>query len=551
VASEKIERLMAVSTDYVTAGHSLAAQAARFGELLGKLDTFMRRMPELRAKPELRELRRSVALLDEELAGTRRRYVQMTAELQDGVRQLRMLRIDAVRNVFARAVAEMARSVGKSAEFVTIGGDTEVDRAVLEGLRDPLVHLIRNAVAHGIEPEAERIAAGKPRSGTITLRAWSTRSSVVVELADDGRGIDTATIVQAAVAQRLVQPELAAKLGDDAARELLFAPGFSTLSRVGDLAGRGVGLDVVRRNLTQLGGSVRCDSRPGRGATFRVELPLTRLTTRAIHVRLGRHDFLVLAAQVVRTCLVTSDDLQLSDGQEVVIVDGNPLAVLRLEQAFGFRADGRDQRVAVVVGDGSRHKAVLVDELVGEMEVLVQPLGWNLKAVRGIAGAAVLEGHRVLPVLNAAELVSFAAGSRSAQGRGEGTRSNGQRKVLVVDDSITSRTLLKNILSSAGYAIETAIDGEDGWSKLTQGRFDVVVTDVEMPRLTGFELTRRIRSDAKMRGCTVVLCTSLGNDAEKRMGAEAGADAYIVKGAFDQDELLAALARLIPSVEQP
>ena len=546
VAVDRLDRIMALASDLVTTSHEAQSRlddARRLQSLHARLE---KTRPDLKNDAVFRQLqsggRALVEQLDRAVAGQER----ISRSLQFSARQLRMVPVESLRTAFSRTVRQICAEGGKKARLRIEGGETEVDRSILEDLRDPLVHLVRNAVDHGIESPAARLEAGKPEEGTIVLHARSTGSSAVIEVRDDGRGIDLDRLRESAVKHGLVEEDRADSLSRDEIEDLVFRFGFSTAERVSETSGRGVGLNVVREAVEALGGQVRFEGEPGQGTTFRLRLPLTQLTTRAVMTRLGDQEFLIPASSVRSTRFLATAEIRVADGRELVSWEGRPVPLVRLERAFGFASNGNATRPMVVVSGGGGERALLVDAVIGEREVTVQRLSWNLESVPGVAGSAVLDGGQVVLVLDVGSLTHGASSvERVQQDRADAERRRQSRRILVVDDSMTSRTLIKNILGSAGFQTSTAVDGEEALSLLQDESFDLVVADVEMPKVDGLELTHRIRASQRLRDLPVVVVTSLGSESEKRRGAEAGASAYIVKGEFDQDLLVATVRSLV------
>jgi len=420
-----------------------------------------------------------------------------------------------------------------------------MDRVALDGIRDPLIHLIRNAVSHGIESPEDRERAGKPQKGTVTMRVSSSGTWVEIVLSDDGRGMELDQIRTVAVAKGIATREELAAKSDDDVRDLIFAPGYSSAEKVTEISGRGVGLDVVRKNLLNLGGFVNMETTPGVGTEFRLRVPLTRLTTHGVLVRVGQHHYALPATGLDRVLLINRNDIGEADGRDVLRVDGQVLPVTALDRVLKVTGDDSPHYHALVLaGDGSRH-AFLVNEVLGQKEFVIQGLSWNLKHVPGIMGCTVIDGDRVVFILNTRELLGTRAGKLSTATGGGGRNEVQLKRILVVDDSVTSRTLVRNILASVGYDVQVAFDGLQAWNQLHDAPFDLVVSDVEMPNMDGFTLTEHIRADDALSELPVILVTSMGSEEHKNKGAEVGANAYIIKGAFDQDELLTAVGRLL------
>jgi two-component system, chemotaxis family, sensor kinase CheA len=495
-------------------------------------------------------IRRRVDLLARGCRAEGRRLAQAVDELRDEVRRARMLPVSTVFDGFPRLHRDITRELGKEADLEIRGGGVEVDRAVLEQLRAPLTHLLRNALDHGLEAAEARAAAGKPRRGSVVVAAVQREGVLQIEVADDGAGIDVARVKARGLERGLLTAEAAERTDDRDLLDLIFRSGFSTAAEVTGLSGRGVGLDVVREHVERLHGTITVDTEIGRGTSFRLELPLTVATTLCLLVGAAGRPFGLPVTNVVRIERVGDQGTGSVGGSPVLLVDGRPIPLASAAGLLGLRQPaGPDAGTVVVVGSAERRTAVTVDSLLGVQEVVIKPLPWPFARVRGTAGATTLASGEVVMILNAADLTrpghptgpSVATREPSA----EAATPHRQATVLVVDDSAVTRTLEKGILEAAGYRVRVAADGAAALDLLRREPSDLVVTDVEMPGLDGFSLTARIRADDGLRDLPVVLVTSLDSEDDRHRGVEVGADAYIVKGAFDQDRLLETVRRLI------
>ena len=541
----RLDALMGLTSEVVGEVFRAEERSEMATRMAAMISGLLTSRPELKADQAVIE----IAHLGRELRQFSRngsvRMAQLSEQLQDSVRKLRMVRIDSLVGPLNRAVREAVKISGHRAELRVEGGETEVDRAVLDRLRDPLIHLIRNAVGHGIEAPEERLETAKNEIGLIRLEARSAGAWVEISVSDDGGGIDRAEIRRWAAKTGSATPEEISDFDEEEVLEILLRPGFTTVGSVTELAGRGVGLDVVRTNVVESGGEVLISSTLGQGSVFVLRVPLTRLTTKGVLVRLGEQYFAAPIADVERTLQVSTSEIATVDGVEVVSVDGSLTPVARLGALLGAPSNGAEILPAVVLFDGQRRRALLVDEVFGEREFIVQPLSWNLEGMTGLAGSTVMDRGRVVLVLDSRHLISATSsvdGVTSAIFDHSGTR---RYQVLVVDDSVTSRTLEKNILSTAGYDVLAAVNGLEALDLIAENEVDLAVVDIEMPEMDGLELTRRVRGTEGISDLPVILVTSLGSEEDKRRGAEAGADAYIVKGDFDQEELLRAVSRLL------
>jgi two-component system chemotaxis sensor kinase CheA len=414
-------------------------------------------------------------------------------------------------------------------------------------VNDPLLHLVRNAVDHGLERPAERVAAGKAPQGFVEVSAEAAGGEVRVVVSDDGRGMDPRRLRERAVRLGLLDAAAAALMSDSEALELIFTPGFSTAETVTEISGRGVGMDVARSNIAELGGQVRVESQLGAGTRIVLTLPLTLVTTRVLLVRSGGGNFALPASSCQGTTWVRRAELRSLEGQPTIVREGRTMAVVALSDLLGLESPwpltAAERAPAVVAGSAKRPIALLLDALLDEREAVVKPLGTILARQRSYGGAVQLGDGSLVLLLNPLLLNQ---GGRLASAPAAPTRSpRGRRRLLVVDDSFTTRELIRSILQSAGYEVAAAVDGADGLEKLRGAAADLVVSDVEMPRLDGFQLAAAIRDGQAGREVPVVLITSLASDEHRRRGLEAGASAYIVKSQFNQESLLDVVRQLL------
>jgi two-component system, chemotaxis family, sensor kinase CheA len=496
---------------------------------------------------QLGHARQLLAQLRRRLDGDVRRLGQITADLHDDVRRTRMVPAAAAFEVLPRMVRDIAHEAGKQVRLLVEGADTEVDRAVLEQVKDPLTHLLRNSVDHGIEAPRVRQAAGKPELGTIRLRAGQRNEMLVIEVDDDGAGIAPERVRASAVAAGLLSAEAAGHTPDAEVMPLIFRAGFSTRTAVTALSGRGVGLDVVRAAVERLHGAVDVRSTPGRGTTFVLSLPLSVSTMHCVLVEAGGQTFAVPTAVVDRIVRVTPADVGRAGGRTVLRVADRPVTLARLVDVLALPdragADPGGTAPAAVLGVQGGQVALLVDRLTGTRELVIKTLPPPLTGARYVAGAAILGSGEVAVLLSGGELL--AAASRTDVPPAPTPARRKAATILVVEDSVTIRTLEKDVLESAGFRVEVAGDGLAGWEMLSAGEYDLVVSDIDMPRLDGIELTRRIRASPRSRHLPVVLVTSHESREHRERGALAGADAYLVKGALDQDRLIDTIRRLL------
>lgn len=476
---------------------------------------------------------------------------KLVDDLLENSKKLLLLPFGTLASQFPRIVRDLCRDQGKDADLVISGEDIEIDKRILEEMKDPLVHLLRNCVDHGIETGDARVRAGKPVRATIVLAAARVNGNKVqLVVSDDGAGIDLAKVRESAVRHGVVSHAQGLELDDSASAQLIFESEVSTSTRITRLSGRGLGLAIVREKADRLGGSVMVESQTAKGTQFTMILPAQLATFRGLFLECAQQLFVVPTAQVERVARVARDEIGTVEDRFTVTIDAKAVAFIRLSDvlqlASGDAHFATDRwSTIVVLGSGEQRIAVGVDAVIDEQEVLVKPLRKPLSRVRHIAGATILPSGQVVPILNVADLLKSARTAAVSTPSRTLAAQPVVKSILVAEDSITSRMLMKNILESAGFKVATAVDGMDAFTLLRAGRFDLVVSDVEMPRLNGFDLTARIRADKRLRELPVILVTALERIEDRTRGIDVGADAYIVKSTFDQHDLLDAVRRLV------
>lgn len=499
----------------------------------------------------LHRVGRAINHLAESLENDYRHMTLLTDDMQNGVRRVRMVPIATLFDLFPRMIRDIGREKDKEVRLVLQGTETEIDRQVLEGLKDPLTHLLRNAIDHGIEAPDERRNKGKAAEGTIRLKASQSGNHIVLEVSDDGAGINLGAVRRAAVKNNLITPADAEILSPQESIDLVFQSGISTHVTVTDLSGRGVGMDVVREQLQKLHGQVKTKTEVNKGTTFTLILPLTLATSHVLMLKVAGLTVALPNTNVERIMQFRPEEIRRMEGRPAVRIEEKALPLISmaeiLELPIREEENHNGQKIGVVVlGAVEKRLAFQVDEFLGTQEVVVKNLGNQLQRVRNIAGATILGTGQVVMVLNAGSIIYSAQGLRGSSLLTKvHAKKTVQKKVLVVDDSITTRTLERNILENAGYQVSQASDGMEGWEKMQEESFDAVVFDIEMPRMNGFELTEKVRQVTRFEHLPIVLVTSLESPDDKLKGMEAGADVYITKGSFDQEELLETIERLI------
>lgn len=510
---------------------------------------------------DLRSLEVSARAMLHQLTRDERALAGAVGGLQERMRGVRLTTASSVLDLFPRMVRDLARESGKPVEWVAQGTELEVDRKVLEEIKDPLIHLVRNAIDHGIEPPEVRAQAGKPSTGRVGVTFSAIEGNrIEVRVEDDGRGIDPAQVSEAAVRTRLLTSEAAHGLSDEEALALIWRSGLSTNPIITDVSGHGLGLAIVKDRVDRLGGQIRLETRRGSGTTVRMVLPASIATFRGLLVRAGGQSFLIPTQAVERAIRVAASEIEHIEGREAIRWNGRALSLARLSDLLdlaphpSLQAPGSSLQLptpvrrqpCVVARVGEESVGLLVEEIEGEREVLVKELTAPLVRVRNVAGAGLLGTGRIALILRPADLLKSARRNpRPAALASMAPETKRQPLILVVDDSITTRTMEKNLLETAGYQVRVAVDGVEAWTLLKTEAFDLVVSDVDMPRLDGLDLTAKIRADRKMADVPVVLVTALESREDKERGIEVGANAYLVKSSFDQTNLLEIIRRLV------
>ena len=497
-----------------------------------------------RTRDRLRHLGKELDRLIGAVTGDGRLLAQVTGPLHEEVRRVRMLPFAEACEGLERMVRDLSQTTGKEAELVIEGGDVELDRSILECLKDPLRHLVRNAVDHGAAPAAQRRAAGKPPRTRITIAAALRGSQVEVAVRDDGNGLNLQALREQARRRRLPEPE-----NDEALARLIFLPGLSTSPIITDVSGRGVGLDVVKDRVEALHGSVDVTSSPGAGTCFTLTVPLTLTTLRAVLVEAAGQTFALAGTCVERLVRVRPDDVRWVAGRPMLSLAGIPVPLAPLASVLGLAGAPPDpaQRVQVlIVAVGEKRMALAVDGFIAEQEIVVNSLGPRIRRLHLVSGATLLASGRIALVLNAASVVRAALKTPVvAPAPTTATAVPVRKRLLVADDSVTTRTLEKSILEAAGYEVMAAADGMAAWQLLQEQGADLLVSDVEMPRMDGFALTETVRASRQFHELPVVLVTARESDQDRARGIAVGADAYLLKSDFDQRNLLETIAQLL------
>ena len=493
-----------------------------------------------------------LAGLEKSVEADRRTVSAMVDTLLAGLKNTLMSPCSSMLEIFPKIVRELSRDQGKQVELQLRGGEVEIDRRIMEQIKEPLIHLVRNSIDHGIEKPELRERLNKPSLGRLTMAINQLKSNQIeILVSDDGAGIDLEKIKKAAVKKGIISEKEARRLTDQEALALIFESNISTSAIITDISGRGLGLTIVREKVEKVSGSVAVETSPNAGTTFRLVLPITLASFRAVLVKVNGQPFAIPTMQVLQSRKINKEEVKTVENRETISANGYTLPLVRLADVLELRERSEEERSgpvsALILGTADKLVAFSVDQLLGEQEILLKSLGSQLSRVRNITGATILGSGQVVPVLNVSDLIKSARQATAAQSEAliPAAEKAKKKSILVVEDSITARMLLKNILESAGYAVKTAVDGLDGFTQLRTADFDLLVSDVDMPRLNGFDLTSKVRGDRKLADLPVVLVTALDSRADRERGIDVGANAYIVKSTFDQSNLLEVIQRLI------
>ncbi|KVA20656.1 hybrid sensor histidine kinase/response regulator [Burkholderia ubonensis] len=569
VRAEQLDRLLSLSGESLVESHWLKPftgsilrlkrmqrDVARALDVLG--ETLAERLDPA-ALAALNDVRQGLGQLQlqlgariDELDRFDRRSTHLAQQLYDEALRCRMRPFGDAAHAYPRIVRDLARSLGKHVRFSIVGETTQVDRDILDMLDAPLGHLLRNALDHGVETPDARVACGKAAEASVTLEARHSAGQLLISVSDDGAGIDLDALRAAVVRRRLADEDTAARLSDHELLDFLLLPGFSMRDRVTDVSGRGVGLDAVHDMVKAVRGAVRIFTDPGRGARFVLQLPLTLSIVRSLLVEVGGETYAIPLAHVRRTLELARNDIDMLEGLQHFRFDGRAIGLVTAHQLLGARAPdpARDGVATVVIGDEWDACGIAVDRFLGECMLVIQPLDQRLGKVKDIAAAALMDNGEPVLIIDVEDLLrsvdKLVRGGRLDRVQREQHAAVARsRRVLVVDDSLTVRELERKLLEKRGYDVTVAVDGMDGWNALRGAAFDLVVTDIDMPRMDGIELVTLIRRDAALKALPVMIVSYKDREEDRRRGLDAGADYYLAKSSFHDETLLDAVRDLI------
>lgn len=452
---------------------------------------------------------------------------------------------------YKRVVRDLSSALNKKVNLHIQGEQTTVDRDILEKLEAPLNHMIRNAIDHGIESPEERRAMGKDETGTITISASHQAGRLLIQVKDDGRGVDTEVIREQILSRQLVSEQMAENLSKSELLDFLFLPAFSTRNEVTELSGRGVGLDIVHSALQETRGKLHCDSQPGQGMEINMELPLTLSVIRSLLVSIKGELYAFPLAKIHSIFKVHKNDISTLEDKQYVTLDNKHIGLIHCSQILGVQNKhaAQDEIPVIVIGDWNNSYGLVVDELLGERSLALRTLNKKLGKIKDISAAALTDDGEPVLLFDTDDLLQsiqdIINGKDLYKVDSLQQATNDYKRVLIVDDSLTVREIEKKLLESRGYLVDTAIDGVDGWNTVRGGHYDLVISDVDMPRMNGIELIKLIKNDAALRNLPVMMVSYKDRSEDKQKGLEAGADYYLTKGSFHDDTLIEAVIDLI------
>ena len=571
---KKIDELVNISSEILVRRDSerQVLQELRYSAQLMRqlVRTFNKTKDEMKLEPNLRELldngplakmfsetgqklislHERIGRLQEAVTDGATKTESLASELQSKVMNVRMMPISTIFQKFQRLVRELSCTQAKKIRLEIKGENNELDKKVLEEIGDPLVHLIRNSVDHGIETPDERISAGKPQTGTIRLEAVQVGNHMIIEVEDDGNGINPERIRQSAVRKGIVAEEIAKELSKQELLDLMFTPAFSTKENVTQISGRGVGLDVVKTNVEKLNGSIEIDTEVGRGTKFSLRIPITLAIVRVLVINVGGLLFAVPAGVTERIQKINEDELISVDGQQVILSHGQPLPSVKLSELLGLETNGKTNVACtgLIFSSVGRLVCLIVDKVECVQDVVLKNLGILLKNVPHVGGGCIMRDGEIviiLDILSLARQVLYPNRRPRDSRHFKSSKPKLQKVVMVVEDSLIARDMLTSILLASGYKVLEAADGVEALSKLRRQHCDLIVTDIIMPNMTGFELTQAIRIHKSLSNLPVIMVTNKEKEEDRLRGMQVGADAYIVKSRFDQKNLLSTIDELL------
>ncbi len=571
VGAGKIERLMGLAGEVVVSSQWLPSFFDALMMLKKDQQTLMMytdRLEKLLAQGKIGGQAHKLAVLAKEKAGDCHRrlvdrlnrldmFANRSASLSDRLYHemvgVRMCPFSEGIRGFPRMVRDLARELDKKVQFTMSGETTEVDRDILEKLDAPLSHLLRNAIDHGIETPQERIAAGKSEVGVVKLEAMHRAGMLMITVSDDGRGIDPSLIRRKIIEQGLVNPDMADKLRNSELTEFLFLPGFTTAEQLTEISGRGVGLDVVHTMAHEAGGTVRAISEPGKGMIFQMELPLTLSVIRTFLVEIDGEPYAFPLARIERCMKISRNDVRTVEDRQYFKSDSLNISLIAIRDVLDIGSEQKSLQEfnVVIITDRTHTYGLVVDKFIGECDLVVRPLDARLGKVPNLSAVAVMMDGTPVLIFDVEDLIRSvdnlsdkkqSLARMIAPAKEETAR---RKRILVADDSITVREKERSLLENKGYHVETAVDGMDAWRLMNLADYDMILSDIDMPRMNGIELVRRVRQDPRFKSVPVVIVSYKDTEDDRLKGLEAGANYYLRKRSFDDNSLIQAVMDLI------
>lgn len=516
-----------------------------------ELKNFLENMKQKKNCDELDEMYKKVDSLLTSTMNDGQSIEAMINKFIGDIKDVMLQPFSSIIEIFPKMVRDISRKLNKDIEFTYSGTEFEVDRRILEELKDPLIHIIRNSIDHGIENLEDRKKLNKNVKGSICLNITQVGSThVQIQIVDDGAGIDIDKLKNKVIVNKICTKSEAEALSDEDAQMLIFKSGMSTKDIITDLSGRGLGLAIVREKIEKLEGSLHVISEKNKGTKFEILLPITISTNRGIIISVSKQNFVIPTSKVEKVINISKEKIKIIENRATVTLGGYIMYIVKLSDILHLKENKETEQEKfislLIVNELGNKIAFCVDKVVVEQEVLVKQFNKQLSKVRNISGATVLGTGEVVPILDVQDLIksslNVASGALSLSKKKE---VQIKKSVIVVEDSITSRTLLKNVLENNGYNVKTAVDGVEGLKLIKNEKFDLIISDVEMPRMNGFELTSMVRKDEKTSEIPVILVTSLDSKEDMEKGIDVGASAYIVKSNFQQNNLIEVIKKLI------
>lgn len=566
VNTEKLDKLMLETEELIFVKLTINQQVSELNELKNILVNWQEELKNLDTKSlynkpinnqvdlikynfdKVQILENKLSNLIVKAEGDKRTTYHLVDNLLEDMKKVLMLPFSTQTNIFPKLVRDISREQNKEIDFIIEGDNIEVDRRILEQIKDPLIHILRNSIDHGIETPSIRVQQGKNAKAEIKLVISQEGDKIKIAVSDNGRGINIEQVKEKALKQKLISLEQSKIMSPQETISLIFESGFSTSPIITDISGRGLGMAIVKEKVDNLGGSLVINSQDQVGTTLELLLPASLATVRGVLISISNQLFIVPTINVEQVLRIKKTLIKTIENKEVIFFNQQTLALIALSDILSLspNIDKSEYIIVLVLRSGENKLAFIVDNVISEQEVLVKSLGKQLLRVRNISAATILGSGKVVPILNVTDLIKSAI-KQSGNYRSIDTQESNvkQSTILVAEDSITARMLIKNILEMAGYKVKTAVDGLEAFVLLKNEEFDLVVSDIEMPKMNGFELTTKIRQDKKLADLPIILVTSLDSRQDREKGIDVGASAYIVKSDFEQSNLLAVVEKFI------